>query len=51
MPRNLLFSLKIHKTSSNNSIISAKLKNDIPINNPKLPPIFEIKSKKSILGS
>ncbi len=30
-------------------MISTKLKNEIPINNPKLPPIFEIKSKTSIL--
>ncbi len=44
-----IYKLKMIKIiSTNNSIISAKLKNEIPINKPKLPPIFDIKSNTVI---
>ncbi len=40
----------MNKISINNSIISAKLKNETPINRPKLPPIFDIKSNAFVFG-
>jgi hypothetical protein len=40
-----LRSIIINKSSTISSMISAKLKNEIPINKPELPPMFGTKSK------
>jgi hypothetical protein len=42
---------KIKILSTKISTISMKLKNEIPKNNPKIPPIFETNTNNSILGS
>jgi len=41
---------KIKITLIRNSKISAKLKKLIPINKPKIPPIFEIKLNRIVFG-